>query len=152
MISTELRIGNILLANKKLVEVEGVVENGINPIFIDGGPGGFPSYTIEYEFGFDCIEGGEITEEILLNFGFEKIKKYKWFDGSITPNLFKKGEYTIELLMSSSTRWGFGRIGHNNSSIYIHSVSFIHSLQNVFFAVSNEELQLKDKSIIRNYK
>jgi len=85
-----------------------------------------------YEFEYDEFEYIPLTEEWLMRFGFEYFKDNDSF------------QYDNEL--------GFTIWGRLSEGFYLHvqdvdcgqSIHFVHQLQNLYFALTGEELQLKE--------
>jgi hypothetical protein len=77
----------------------------------------------------EMFEPIPLTEEWLLKFGFVKIGEY-WY----------KERFFIEML--------FGRLNlritiNNAESAYASSVQYVHQLQNLYFALTGNELEIK---------
>ena len=76
--------------------------------------------------------GIELTEDWLLEFGFELQSENDDFKNFITPNVFavmnhfKKGGFFLDNIV------GFG-----------NKIKYIHQLQNLYFALTGEELTIK---------
>ena len=73
----------------------------------------------------DKIKPVLLTEEWLVKFGFEK-------DG----HNFKMKGYTFNL--KTGNLWW-----HNKNLISLKSITFVHQLQNLYFALTGEELTIK---------
>lgn len=72
----------------------------------------------------------ELTEEWLIKFGFEKIWfGYEIISTGIEIEPLKNGDYTICI---NSNEYHVGE-----------SFKYVHQLQNIFFALTNKELELK---------
>ncbi len=112
MRANELRIGN-------LVTTAGVQ---VKAMAID---------IMELENGSLEIEPIALTEEKLLEFGFEKI-----YNGS-----FVKDDFFGYL---SKSEKGYDLIDYEGNSVNDNPISHVHQLQNLFFALTGEELQLKN--------
>jgi hypothetical protein len=78
------------------------------------------------------VAGIELTEEWLLNFGFE-----------FEEGVFYKGRIDAENLMGDEYNLRI-RIDNENSA-FLNYVPYIHTLQNLYFALEGEELTLSDK-------
>lgn len=76
--------------------------------------------------GFDQIEPIPLTEEWLLKFGFEKVEHTFWIIG---------------LAVHNNTPREFYVLYEQNRTI----ITSVHQLQNLFFALCGEELNLKTK-------
>ncbi len=78
-------------------------------------------------FGVSAIEPITLTEEWLVKLGFDKISGYE----------YRKGEFVAEYsILNYNFLW-------NNFVITI-DLNHVHQLQNIYFALTNEELILKN--------
>jgi hypothetical protein len=89
------------------------------------------SYGKCYEDGYsyektDALQGIPLTEDCLLKFGFEKINH------RIEGIIYQK-EWLI-LSETFMTNWRGGRVGRMES---------VHQLQNLYFALTGKELEMK---------
>jgi hypothetical protein len=80
---------------------------------------------------FDSCKPIPLTEQWLKDFGFEKRMEN---DGNLP--CFKKGKYTIAMWIGK--KWQFWI---NTVDIY-RSPQHVHQLQNLYFALTGEELKL----------
>ena len=113
MKSNELRIGNFT----KQGEVKSFVENGIHV--------GFGKC-----YNFNELEPMPLTEEWLFKFGFEyNNSTYEWYD--------KSAVFFIQM-----NYLGFDLIAKFKNE-RIKEIKYVHQLQNLYFALTNEELELK---------
>lgn len=115
----ELRIGNLLRdkVSKTELKVIELTEKDIITYVIDRS-----LFPLKNGWGIEPIL---LTEEWLLNFGF-------------VPNGFSmvKGEFDVEIWLESE-------IGHTfkwNDFVISISLKYVHQLQNLYFALTNEEL------------
>lgn len=139
MTAAELRIGNYLYYEHTTHIVSGVHGNKVYSWWVkDGQP------VIEYEAKdisgtqvenpyIDVISQYEpipLTEEWLEKFGFEKNENglYKLFNQSEVPIL----------LNGDLNGWTCDGINFS-----INNTQYVHQLQNLYFALTNEELKLK---------
>jgi hypothetical protein len=121
MKATELRIGNWC----KIVKSPFPQENGEHQI---------EAITIHYfESKEDLIlESIPLTEEWLLKFGLNKLNR--------DVPAFEAGNLIVEWLFE---RWT-GRLYYDAyTSIQIIQVKYVHQLQNLYFALTGEELTIK---------
>ena len=124
--ATELRIGNLVECANEIWEVESVSSSAINAVHRPT-ENSFGEYS---GFSVDQIKPIPLTEEWLLKFGFEQ--EYK------SP---MHSTYWIENL--SYYFW------HENKSQYANckglqiDCQFLHQLQNLYFALTGKELELK---------
>lgn len=115
--ANDLRINNIVYSN---LERKEVVLNGINKTH--------GMYEKSSFHSLNNFEGIPLTEEWLLKFGFHFDKEYNSYSKSfLTIYDGKKG-------FSSDLFW---------DGLEIHSV---HKLQNLYFALTNEELTLNENN------
>lgn len=112
MKSSDLRIGNYVLANGKITKVIDVLESGINQM----------RYDVEYDL--EDLEPIELTEEILLKCGFEK-------------EILEPKHYCIKGMCIWKCNDMF--LCDKNG---VH-IKYLHQLQNLYFALTNEELNLQ---------
>lgn len=126
MKATELRIGN-------LVEI-GINKNGSS---ILGEVEGYANYSILAKSNgncimikIDCVKPIPLTEEWLLRFGFVKIENnWKCLDLIFA---------TISWERSAGIALSFDK-----ESIFLPNTKYVHQLQNLYFALTGEELTLK---------
>jgi hypothetical protein len=76
-----------------------------------------------------------LTEEWLLKFGFEKSKVSSQFD---------KEKLTIQV-SNELERHKKGRVYFNSWAILEESIKYVHQLQNLYFALTGEELTFKSE-------
>lgn len=113
--ANELRIGNLILFYKDVIEI-----NYINKTHIGYGKGNFAPIS------FNNFEPIPLTEEWLLKFGFEVSEIFK---NSYILN-------SVEIYIQDGLYWyDFG-----NDRV---EVKTIHQLQNLYFALNDEELTIK---------
>lgn len=120
MKASELRIGNYLNGRKGPVTVTEIREN--NKVKIKENPSNFT-------FG-DCLLPIPLTEEWLLNLGFKKVGTNFELDFFV----FWYSSY------QNCFVWRFMNINSNADPI---SLEYVHQLQNLYFALTGEELTLK---------
>ena len=135
--SKELRINNIVYSN---LEQKEVVLNGVNKIHGMYGDSSFHSLD-----GFKPIP---ITEEWLLEFGFtpttcsdKPIWSENYHDLTYYDLKLSKDKYTDLSLLSSY-------IENENITVElfpyeVFKYKYVHQLQNLYFALTNEELTIK---------
>ena len=121
----EFRIGNVVLDKfGKTIIIESINESGINLMAGDGN-GVYP------DFEFEEIFKIPLTEEILLKCGFKAESNYDNF-------IFNKIEISSCIrVISTNERKSFWLVGK-----YEIPIEFLHQLQNLYFALTNEELIL----------
>lgn len=117
MKSNELRIGN-------------VTNKGVIYLFYDRG------VCLKYgkSYKFSELEPMPLTEEILLKCGFEES------DGAHCIWIYKgNSKYMIEWIFNE---YNFRIITDRFNSTYIRQVKYVHQLQNLYFALTGEELEV----------
>jgi len=124
MKASELRIGNLIYVDGKLRYVFGTIYKTIQHNYHSKNS----TYSENYENECEPIP---LTEEWLLKFGFEKDKKNKSF------NLYKHNCYDLFFRIFDG-----GAISFCFSNEYI-LIKSVHQLQNLYFALTNEELIIK---------
>jgi hypothetical protein len=99
-----------------------------------------PTSEIEYEFE---VEGIEITPEWLQDFGFIPDQRvgynpFRW------PQM--NGNSSYFLSMNGAGQWVFSIWQDDiKQNITIRILEYVHDLQNLFFALTGEELKIKEK-------
>lgn len=71
----------------------------------------------------------EITEDILLNAGFVQVEMQFWKD--------------YMFLQKIGGDWTFGQTPEYDESGHITTIWYVHQLQNIWFALTGEELKLE---------
>lgn len=136
MKATELRIGNIITDEfyddfQKEIIVDSISDKGINTYASDDGkPYGQHSAIIECDYKFDALRGIPLTEVRLRKLGFEKRNN----------GYFKLTKEHIEFSI-----WGFDidKMVLNTGGAFTPEVKYVHQLQNIYFALTGEELKYK---------
>lgn len=127
MKNNELRIGNYVQHKGEIVKVEQITKRKI----------GYHKYadkrTMQY-LKYSEIEPIEITEDLLLKKGFEKI-----FDRVFPQECFVYGDE--EVLVRVSGYW-YAILAVDIYNMKKH-IKYIHELQNAYFVVNNKELEIK---------
>lgn len=125
MNANELRIGSLVYFNGTHKEI-GLISGITTDIFTE--PKVLLNDRIDIPYQLSSLKPIPLTEEWLLNFGFEK-------DGSLSYRYFlreKSIKYDIDdncICISDSWEWS--------------KIKYVHQLQNLYFALTNEELTLK---------
>ena len=134
---TDLRIGNYLKYNNKIVEVF-----GLRPRYVE--------YYDEDEFlvgdNPEYFEPIELTEEVLLKIGFKK-NKYDWW------KYFPDRENEVSILMRDNyTTIEYANLFHcpedvtevnYDSKLEFPRRIYLHQLQNAYYLLTNEELEVE---------
>lgn len=137
MNSKELRIGNFILSDKEIVEI-----NFLTPFSIGFGKGNFaPNDSILANF-----KSINLNEEWLLKLGFKEISFtqdrnrdwYKMFEIDDTSEVLSLNYYT----KTNYCRFNFD-IGYGNKYVDLY---YVHQLQNLYFDLSGIELSTTTKA------
>lgn len=119
MKSNELRIGNCVFEDERLV------------ILHDG-------FGIDHAHNFDPIE---LTEEWLLNFGFDNVRKNLLIcHNEYHNNRINEGVYYVEPVGDAFNNWYL----YHKVKMITSNIRYVHQLQNLYFALTGEELTLKN--------
>jgi len=122
MKASELRIGNLILGARGYVKVSAILESGL--IRIEGNSSFFG-----VEGSEPCLLPIPLTEEWLVKFGFE-LNDSSWE--------IDNGKY-VDL-----QHWGDGDYRHvSNRGCCIAIIETVSQLQNLYFALTGEELTIK---------
>lgn len=133
----DLRVGNIH-------EIDGldIPREGIHAVRVGGKA--FASIT---GYGIHLVETGgmefkpiELTEEWLRKLGFEA-KSIIWVDKWVFEKVYRLNQIQVDELESENC-WAFGKVTRDNSG-YITSMKYVHELQNLVYAITGEELEVK---------
>ena len=142
MKATELRIGNWIKGDDinmfKVDEIRLSEHQGYVAVMY------FPDMENILTLPLDIAQPIPLTEELLLGCGFKKEK-----DFSANPNLNNKFLYVkdsciifcMEHIGYSYFQWRYGayEIGEYN----VIDLKYVHQLQNLYYALTNEELVIK---------
>lgn len=144
MVSTkELRIGNLILADfngegdKKIIEIFQINESGSilsDQLINNKGLGNLQEHWDEYLYGI------ELTEEWLIRLGFERKSRDNEFVWVTQYYMF----------LNPDSGWYFrykfdGFVSFNFGDLFVKDIQFVHQLQNLYFALTGEELNVKTK-------
>lgn len=123
--ASELRIGNLVFYEGEMQTIKGIFKDEV---------------AVRYQNGdlFFCQDKNvfpvELTEELLLRFGFEKREHLGDF-------FIKINHYGAILIINGRTT----KICNQNSqSVYLYDTEYAHQLQNLYFAITGQELTLKN--------
>lgn len=131
----ELRIGNYVKYRGfgyKILSIVNTSNANEESYYVD------LNYTHRHLRGIDTreVEPIELTEEWLLNFGFEKKAEHNLKLDVLTRSIihaYTHGKVEIELGNRSGYSFGYPE------------VQFVHQLQNLYFALTGEELTIKEQ-------
>jgi hypothetical protein len=127
MEARELRIGNLVyFPNNEIVEIYGVSKD---IVIKNNGCDFFPISVID-------VKPIPLTEQWLLKFGFEVNEFHK--------NYKIKVDYYHHSIKFYENEWVYSNDVSDASCHTIASVNYVHQLQNIYFALTNEELTIKN--------
>lgn len=140
MKASELRLMNLLNYLEETVYVLGVRQN--NEYML-------PSHNLELGYFVDSVgfERNEndpdihpipLTEEWLLKFGFEVYSDYSFRNFRLPENNF-----FVSMWMEEKPVAGFEETGAVYWSDNYRAIKYVHSLQNLYFALTGKELEIK---------
>lgn len=141
MLANDLRIGNYVLLDGLITQIESINEFGIN-VFVDD------DKLIEVAT-FDELKPIDITEDILLRFRLKSELDDPERTGVLTPN----GQYCLTNTtgnLNLEVLFGFDRdypIVVQLGEDYLHHIKYLHQLQNLYFTLTNKELISNNYSI-----
>ncbi len=134
MKASELRIGNYIFENDKQATVSMLYEytkegEGVN---------GFPERYEPDKYIYPKVEPIPLTEEWLVKFGFEYDEKECLYKILVNK---KEEEY---IYLASDEKFNYLKCGYKGE-YYFHPsqhIQYVHQLQNLYFALTGEELTL----------
>src|SRR5690606_5107604 len=118
--ANELRIGNIVMSKINGISKVEQIGSSINPEYVGG-------RSLEGNYWENSYLPIPLTEEILLKIGFVKDTEtsYRWYLGEYFTYDLDDGGFRFE-------------------GIWINPiVKYLHQLQNLYFALTNQELVIK---------
>lgn len=128
MKANELRIGNYLYNGQGYVVVDEIYLNEIKVTILEDSPAMFE----------ECeIQPIPLTEEWLEKFGFRKIADYSFCLDEFLTLEVEDGDYEnlcLDVYIENAT---------TVHPVYITCLSYTHQLQNLYFALKGEELEIK---------
>ena len=127
MKANELRIGNLLQkSNGQIFTVSRLDNTNDVQVLEERG-----LFTLGYN-----LLGIPLTEEWLLKFGFEV------FPSKHTNKTFNKG--LLSIVLCGNYQYKNGRTYFNSWRILESQPKYVHQLQNLYFALTSQELTIKD--------
>jgi len=141
--ASELRIGNLVTDEffdsfKTFIKVESINDKGINlEITDDCNWSELAQHFITPEYEFSQLRGISLTEEILLKCGFEKNGR-DYENCSNNGIVFEIRFVSDCFYLVTQEEWGY------NGFLYLHQ------LQNLYFALTGEELNIKPLLQLQN--
>ena len=149
----ELRIGNIInlinIGQCSIVALERL-DNNVLPVV--------SNEKREFKVSHNIIEPIPLTEEWLLKFGFKKHGAYEFYFDILnyeTSNFFDEhiektnlqfyiyNEHKIEVKIDIDATNVEGEF--EGKTLFLKHIQYVHQLQNLYFALTNEELTWKSK-------
>jgi hypothetical protein len=124
MKASELRIGNLVMRYSNIMEILGRGNDSADLILLQ------PNTRVNWRMLYSDIFGIPLTEEWLLKFGFE----LDHTNQSWHHRTFVLGEFEMEELV--------GEYGYNQTKL-----QYVHQLQNLYFALTGEELTIKEPAV-----
>ncbi|KKN59941.1 hypothetical protein LCGC14_0536910 [marine sediment metagenome] len=130
MKATELRIGNLVGTNESIGGAYKVAKFDENEtLLMTQLSGGYTTPTKE-------LYGLPLTEEWLKKFGLQKNESGHWC------NLVEGYYCYIEIVPFKNGIYQLGIEGHYDARLgYTSEIKYVHQLQNLYFALTGEELQ-----------
>jgi hypothetical protein len=126
MEARELRIGNYVLCRGAVARVTSISEDGIGYVKQSG--------ISEGKIPFKLVKPIPMTEEWLVKFGFVIFNEYFF------KEFGNHNEFSITLFDYDNGKFIYNPKTHFNYIDIIHA----HQLQNLYFALTNEELTIKN--------
>ena len=140
MKTNELRIGNYVNIEGDVVKVKEIYDKSIHYA-----NGEYESYATE-----DFIQPIELTEEILVKIGFKKV-----FQSAVTKGRFELNinigdcefvNIVYHIYKSGNPNFNITQrrcASFCDNSIYKNNVKYLHELQNAYYCLTSEELEVK---------
>lgn len=151
MKAQELRIGNMILIDGQGVIVDNISEHGLNGHSWSDTHYGNQScgFDYDYEFGKNRIEGIPITEKMVLKFGFElhdylaEDDDFIIMDYKLTRN-HESHYHNYTICSINPEEWQFIlKTIFSEHPLLLSTIKYVHQLQNLYFALKNQELEIK---------
>lgn len=143
MISTELRIGNYIFADPNADKYQLAIVSSLGKSIIGWDYVDRPKRMDTHHY----IKPIPITEDWLMKFGFKIVHKSNNHFAIQDPNGIS-GKYMIHIFPTINDQWhiAFSDIisGKEISYSPTTKVKHVHSLQNLYFALTAEELIIKE--------
>lgn len=121
MEARELRIGNWVKQGRANVQVTGAMIQEINQELLD-------------------VEPIPLTEEWLLKFGFTKPNNWHCYKLVISDDKLQNLESSLQVSFEGC---GFVQICRGGINAYSAKVKYVHQIQNLYFALTGQELTIK---------
>ena len=128
--ANELRIGNYVNTNNGIDIIKGIFLECLS--FDNRGNENVSTYNYYLKLPIGACNPIPLTEELLLKCGFEKV-------GTKGGYSFDKDKLSI---VFKNVFYENGRTYFNSWCILEHSIKYLHQLQNLYFALTQTELQI----------
>jgi hypothetical protein len=126
MTANELRLGNIIM----FADYDGIVYRKISAIKFNE----FGLYSDIDGTNFEICKPVLITKQWLLKLGFEYSDFYKNYK-------IKTGQYFNSIKYNNEDcEWCYNNDSSDAGCYYVSSIKYIHELQNLYFAINQQEL------------
>lgn len=132
--ANELRIGNYITYNSLLQKDEVFI---VDQRWFGALAGGRRKGEIKPDEEIINYSGIPLTPEILERCGFANIYMANIW------NVYIKGKYRIEETARKNS-YAFRLNVNPNESYYLADVNYLHQLQNLYFSLTGEELEIKE--------
>ena len=143
MKASDLRIGNYVYnLNGDLREIAGV---SFDDVYLKS-----DKYRIDLGVNWYNVKPIPLTEEWLEKFGATVKHAYKGYTKEIDSSEYRLGDYQItwnKYVKGQPERYSVWHMEPNGKDFNscIASVLYVHQLQNLYFALTGEELKIKNK-------
>ncbi len=130
MKANELRIGNYVNHNSETIQIQSIIStiSAVNMIFYE------ISGDRNSEIGLENIQPIPLTEEWLLKFGFKE-SNATGYNGCYNVGL----GYYVQFMANAVTLF---KETDDNKLILLTGFEYVHQLQNLYFALTGEELTI----------
>jgi hypothetical protein len=91
-----------------------------------------------------CYDGTPITEEWLLKFRFEKGLLQTNYDDAVSYLINKSDTVADFIIVFEKGKYYLGIDGEYGVESIFKNLEFVHQLQNLYFALTGEELTIKE--------
>ena len=95
----------------------------------------------------DEFEPIPLTEKWLLDFGFKRKENFVYSDKSVSDvDVFLMDKWKVSKIHDSKRWWAFTKMRDNNiKAVLTVDLIFVHQLQNLYFALTGKELEIKNQ-------
>jgi len=90
------------------------------------------------------IEGVPLTEDWLVKFGFKKLKNSGYHDSELI--YWSLNDFSLYVGYNGSINLGYeGGEYHECEPVNDYEIKYVHQLQNLYFALTGEELEVRNE-------